>query len=332
MGKPIVVTGAAGFICFHLISRLLKSGRSVIGVDCFDPFYELSIKEKNISDLLRIAEESGAKFHLIRKEFNDLTQNDLEAEAKTISGKPGVSGFIHLGAKAGVRPSLEDPVGYYKANVMGTVNLLEIARLMNVKNFVFASSSSVYGNSSTPPFNENENCDRPISPYASTKRAGELLCATYCHLYGFNIPVLRFFTVFGPRQRPDLAIHKFARLMKKGESITMFGDGSNGRDYTFVEDTVDGIIRAWQWTNDQSGGAYDIFNFGNSKPVPLSEMIREVQDSTGFETEILREPMQPGDVDITWADITHSKEVLGYNPKTPFKDGMKIFAKWFNSL
>lgn len=311
----ILVTGAAGFIGSHLTDRLLALGRDVVGLDSFDPFYAEEIKWTNLEGA-----RGYAGFTLVRGDIRDRDALDALPE--------GIDLVVHLAAKAGVRPSIEDPVGYTGVNLLGTSELLEWSGRRGIEAFVFASSSSVYGNNEKVPFAEADPVDHPISPYAATKKAGELLCHTASHLNGTAIACLRFFTVYGPRQRPDLAIRKFARLLRAGEEIPMFGDGSSSRDYTYVDDTVGGILGALEWVR-ANPGRYDVFNLGNDRTVTLTEMIATIAEEMGVEPCIRRLPMQPGDVDRTWADIGKARGALGYAPQVEFREGVKRFLEWF---
>ena len=236
---------------------------------------------------------------------------------------------MHLAARAGVRPSIQNPILYNDVNVGGTLSLLELARERNIRRFIFASSSSVYGNNKAVPFSESDSVDHPISPYAATKKAGELLCHTYHHLHDIGVLCLRLFTVYGPRQRPDLAIHKFARLMQRGEAVPMYGDGSTERDYTYVDDTLQGVLGAMGFL-DQHPDTFEIVNLGESRMVPLTEMLDTVARTLGVTPEIERLPIQPGDVIRTYADITKARRLLGYDPQTGFEDGVVRFVEWFN--
>lgn len=234
---------------------------------------------------------------------------------------------VHLAAYAGVRPSIESPVLYTEVNLTGTVNLLETSRKRGIRSFVFASSSSVYGNNEKVPFAETDAVDRPISPYAATKKAGELLCHTYHSLYGMNIACLRFFTVFGPRQRPDLAIHKFAKLISEGKPIPFYGDGSTERDYTYIEDIIDGVTKSIDWANEGQG-KFEVFNLGESNTIRLDRMIAAIEDALGAKAIVDKLPMQPGDVNRTNADVSKAREMLGYDPKWHFEDGVRAFVSW----
>ena len=308
-----LVTGAAGFIGSHLCERLLSEGNIVVGLDNFDPFYSREVKEANIA-----AASANDKFKLIEGDIRD---------ADCIEGifeKESVDIIVHLAAKAGVRPSIKDPVAYQDVNINGTVLMLEAAKKYGVKKFVFASSSSVYGNNKKVPFSESDNVDFPISPYAATKKAGELICHTYSHLYDIDMTCLRFFTVYGPRQRPDLAIHKFVKLIEAGEAIPVFGDGSMRRDFTYIDDIIDGVAAAMENCN-----GYEIYNLGESRPVRLDELIAEIEKTLDKKAIINRLPEQPGDVKQTYADVAKAKEKLGYDPKTEIADGLRKFVKWF---
>ena len=311
--QTILVTGAAGFIGSHLSERLIAGGATVIGLDNFDPFYDAEVKRANIAGPM-----SSDRFKLIEGDIRgancvrSILQNDT------------VDIIVHLAAKAGVRPSIEDPVAYQDTNINGTVVMLEAAKEFGVKKFVFASSSSVYGNNEKVPFSENDNVDFPISPYAATKKACELICYTYSHLYDMNMTCLRFFTVYGPRQRPDLAIHKFAKLIEDGKPIPVFGDGSMQRDFTYIDDIIDGVTAAIAKCN-----GYEIYNLGESQPVRLDELIAEIETALGKKATIDRQPPQPGDVNRTYADITKAKRQLGYDPSTDIRVGLKKFVEWF---
>lgn len=308
----ILVTGGAGFIGSNLTDKLLQLGHTVICIDNFDPYYDKKVKQDNIAGPLK-----HQNFILIEGDIRN--QTDLE---KCFSFQP-IDLVIHLAAKAGVRPSIIAPKSYYEVNVSGTLNILEAMRNYGVNKMLFASSSSVYGNNSKVPFSESDNVDYPISPYAATKKASELLCHTYHHLYGFDIFCLRFFTVYGPRQRPDLAIHKFTDLIMKNKPIDVYGDGSSARDYTFVNDTVDGIIKAFERLK-----GFDILNLGESKAISLLAMIEAIEKLLGKKAIKKFLPAQPGDVEITCANITKPKELIGYNPQWNFEEGIKEFLKW----
>ncbi len=313
----ILVTGAAGFIASHLSERLLGAGRSVVGLDNFDDFYDPAIKERN----LRNARDREG-FSLVRGDIRD---------PELLSGLPGdISSIVHIAARAGVRPSIAQPALYYDVNVMGTLQLLEFARERGIRSFVFASSSSVYGNNEKVPFSEDDPVDHPISPYAASKKAGEVLVHSYHHLYDIACLCLRFFTVYGPRQRPDLAIHKFARLLAAGEEIPVYGDGSTQRDYTYVDDILDGVESALRWVESGNGG-YDVVNLGESRTVELRDMIRILSDAMGVSPRMRFLPMQPGDVSRTFADVSRARKLLGYDPKWGFEAGIHRFVEWLEA-
>lgn len=306
-----IVTGAAGFIGSHLCERLLKEGWSVVGIDNFDDFYSPEIKQSNISSCLKDKE-----FSLVEGDIRDTNVvNEILSYGADI--------IVHLAAKAGVRPSIEQPGLYTDVNINGTVTLLEAARNNDIKKFVFASSSSVYGNNKKVPFSEQDNVDFPISPYAATKKSAELICHTYHHLFGISITCLRYFTVYGPRQRPDLAIHKFARLIEKGKPIPVYGDGSMMRDFTYIDDIIDGTTSA---INTCDG--YKIYNLGESRAITVNNLIAEIEKALGKKAVIEHLPLQPGDVFQTYADVTKAQSELGYKPKTAIGDGLKLFVDW----
>lgn len=310
-----LVTGAAGFIGSHLCERLVAQGWHVVGLDNFDPFYDPTIKWQNLAALL-----DNPAFELIQGDIRD------EHTAASALADRDFGVVIHLAARAGVRPSIADPVGYQDVNVNGTAVLLEAARRFDVPRFIFASSSSVYGNNEKVPFSETDNVDYPISPYAATKKAGELLCYTYSHLHGLAVTCLRFFTVYGPRQRPDLAIHKFARLIEQGRPIPVFGDGSMERDFTYIDDILDGVVAAIERCE-----RYDIYNLGESRPVRLDALIGALEKALGKKAVIERHPMQPGDVNRTYADVSKAMDRLGYRPKTALDEGLARFVQWLHS-
>ncbi len=314
MGKQtILITGAAGFIGSHAAEALLGEGYEVVGVDNFCDFYDRAWKENNLKSV-----GGGHRFGV---EEIDIT--DGPRISKLVERTKPVA-ILHLAAMAGVRPSIEQPAYYARVNVEGTTHLLQAAVEHKVGKFLFASSSSVYGNMAKVPFSEEDPVSEPISPYAATKRAGELLCYTYWHLYKLPIFCLRFFTVFGPRQRPDLAIHKFTRLISAGKPIPVFGDGTTSRDYTFVADIVSGILAALQRCD-----RYRIYNLGGSDPVSLAGLIEGLEKALGKKAIIDRRPAQLGDVDRTYADLTRSTKELGYKPQVPLAEGLRRFAAWF---
>lgn len=307
----ILVTGAAGFIGSHLCERLIGNGCTVVGVDNFDDFYDPRIKRRNIGNC-----RQAERFHLIEADIRDAAAMD-EALGR------GVDVIVHLAAKAGVRPSIAEPLVYADVNINGTMVLLEAAKKHAIGKFVFASSSSVYGNNEKVPFSEDDNVDFPISPYAATKKACELICHTYHHLCGTSITCLRFFTVYGPRQRPDLAIHKFARLIERGEPIPVYGDGSMMRDFTYIDDIIDGAVAAI----DKCSG-FNIYNLGESHPIKVNDLIAEIEDALGRKAIKEHLPPQPGDVERTYADVTRAARDLGYHPKTNIRTGLAQFAAW----
>lgn len=321
--RTILVTGGAGFIGSHLSERLLKEGNKVLVIDNFNNYYDPEIKRNNVEEVKKTCAENNIPLENYKVFEGDIRDNKFLKEV--FSNK--IDSIMHLAAMAGVRPSIVDPSLYYDVNITGTVNILENCRENNIKQFVFASSSSVYGNNEKVPFAEIDRVDNPISPYAATKKSGELLCHTYHHLFGMNIACLRFFTVYGPRQRPDLAINKFTTLILEDKEIPFYGDGTTSRDYTFVDDIVDGIVRSINYVNTNDK-IYEIFNLGGDKTVSLIEMVETIEEALGKKAILNKMPMQPGDVNRTCADITHSKEVIGYNPHTTFKDGIIKFVKW----
>jgi UDP-glucuronate 4-epimerase len=311
----VLVTGAAGFIGSHLVEALVRRGDEVVGIDNFDPFYARGMKERNLRDMGRLP---GFRFH---------EQDMLDVEALQQLLTPDTV-IAHLAARAGVRPSIADPVGYARANVTGTAAVLEAARRAGVSRIAFGSSSSIYGDSTPSPFREDAAAVEPVSPYAATKRAAELLILAVAPIYGFRCAALRFFTVYGPRQRPDLAIHAFARRMVEGEVITLFGDGTQARDYTYCDDIVAGVTAAIDWTATAPLGL-EAFNLGGNRSVPTGAMVAELAQALGIEPKLQWGPMQPGDVQRTAADLTRSGAVLGYAPVTPFPEGIRRFVAWF---
>jgi UDP-glucuronate 4-epimerase len=310
----ILVTGGAGFIGSHLVSRLLELGHRITVIDNFDPFYPEAVKQQNIAP-----HRSCPAYQLIRADICDPAA--LEA------GVPvRVDAIVHLAAKAGVRPSIQYPLRYQQTNVAGTHNLLELARARKIRKFLFASSSSVYGVNPNVPWSEDDKVLMPISPYASTKISGELLGHVYSHLFGIQFLALRFFTVYGPGQRPDLAIHKFATLMSAGEPVPVFGDGSTRRDYTYIADIVRGIVAAL----DYEDSAYEVINLGNNRTVTLTEMIEGVGAALGLRPRLRVLPAQAGDVPQTWANIGKAARLLGYQPRVSLAEGLGRFAEWFH--
>jgi UDP-glucuronate 4-epimerase len=308
--RHVLVTGGAGFIGSHLVTSLLQDGHRVTVLDNFDPFYDRAIKERNIAP-----HRGHARWRLVEGDLRD-----RPAMARSLTGE--YDAIVHLAARAGVRPSIEDPETYQDVNVRGTQNMLELAREWGVKQFVFASSSSVYGVNPRVPWSEEDHVLQPISPYASTKVSGELLGHVYSHLYGIRFIALRFFTVYGPGQRPDLAIAKFAELIRSGRPIPVFGDGSTRRDYTFIDDIVGGLRGALQYDRTM----YEVVNLGNNQTVALLEMIRELEGALDTQATIMRLPLQPGDVPQTWARVDKARDLFGYQPRTPFREGIRKFV------
>ncbi|MCS3755661.1 GDP-mannose 4,6-dehydratase [Salinibacter ruber] len=312
----LVVTGGAGFIGGHLCRRLLHDGHRVTAIDNFDPFYPRAIKEEGIDDFPR------ETFTLIE---TDICNTDTILQALHARD---VDAIVHLAARAGVRPSIEAPMAYEETNVGGTQSMLEVAQKLDIDTFLFGSSSSVYGNNDKVPFAENDPVRKPISPYAATKRSGELLAHTFHHLYDMTVHCLRFFTVYGPRQRPDLAIHKFARQLLTDQPITMYGNGTSSRDYTYVADIVDGIVRSLRRAKGLDEPEYEIINLGGSETTQLKALISGIAEAMDITPEIEQLPTQPGDVKRTYADISKAQELLGYEPDTPIDEGLQKFADW----
>jgi len=311
--KRILITGAAGFIGSHVAERLLERGDQVTGVDDFNTYYEPAIKRRNVAQAL--------------------VHPNYTLHETDICDEPGIMDLfrqtrpevvVHLAARAGVRPSLTDPNLYHRVNVIGSQHILDACRSINVSHLVFASSSSVYGGCTEVPFREDNPVHRPISPYAATKRMNELQAHVYSHVYGLNVTMLRFFTVYGPRQRPDMAIHKFTQLILNGEPVPVFGDGSSARDYTYIDDILDGVIKAVD-----KPFRYEIFNLGESHTTRLSELVDLIARHVGKPAKIKPLPPQPGDVEITYADIEHARQLLGYSPKTSMDEGVGRFVAWY---
>ena len=315
--KTYLITGGAGFIGSSLSERLIKEGNRVVAIDNFCDFYNHTIKENNVKELIK-----NSNFKLYRNDIRD------RESVKKIFEENNIDIVMHLAAMAGVRTSIKKPALFQEVNCMGTQNILEEMKAHNVKNLVMASSSSVYGNCKEVPFKENMIVDFAISPYAATKKANEVMTHVYHKLFDMNVIMLRFFTVYGPKQRPDLAINKFTRLMLEDKEIPMFGDGTTSRDYTYIDDIVDGIIRSCNYV-ENNNDVYEILNLGNSSPVSLKEMINTIGQAIGVEPKIKQLPMQPGDVDRTFADISKAKKLIGYNPKTSFKEGIENFVEWY---
>jgi len=310
-----LITGGAGFIGSHLCEALLNRDWQVVALDNFDTFYDPAIKRANLTQCLA------------NNNFT-LTQGDIRDRplVESLLQDGDIDVLVHLAAKAGVRPSIADPIAYYDVNIMGTACLLEAARKYNLRKFIFGSSSSVYGNNKKIPFAETDNADLPISPYAATKRACELLCHTYYHLFGINITCLRFFTVYGPRQRPDLAIHQFTRLIEAHQPIPVFGDGTMSRDFTYIDDIIAGVLAAI----DRCKG-FNIYNLGESQPIVLRDLVTAIEKAVGKKAIIDRKPLQPGDVQRTFADISLARSELDYNPRTDLATGLERFVTWFRS-
>jgi UDP-glucuronate 4-epimerase len=315
----ILLTGGAGFIGSHVAEALLRRGAQLRIVDNLDDFYPPAWKRANLQDVQRVG-----NFDLFEADIAD-------AEAmRGVFARSRPEAIVHLAARAGVRPSIEQPRLYERVNVAATVNLLELAREFGVQQFIFGSSSSVYGATSRAPFSEDQLELRPISPYAATKLAGEMLGYTYSHLYRLPVICLRFFTVYGARQRPDLAIHKFTALMEAGKPVPIFGDGSTGRDYTYVDDIVAGVLASLDYA--PTGDApFEVFNLGNSHPVKLNDLVELLEQATGKKAIREVKPSQPGDVPLTWADVSKSARLLGYKPSTPLEAGLKEFVAWYRS-
>ena len=311
----ILVTGGAGFIGSHLVEKLLASGHQVAILDDFDDFYDPGIKQANVAAVAK-----SVTIHHI-----DLRDS---VSVRNLFHHQKFEAIAHLAARAGVRPSIQHPQLYYDTNVSGTLHLLEAARVTGVERFIFASSSSVYGVSKKVPFSEDQHLTQTISPYAATKIAGEFLCSTYSHLYQMRVVALRYFTVYGPRQRPDLAIHKFTQRIYVDQPIDQFGDGTTRRDYTYIDDVIQGTMAALEY----SGALFDIFNLGESETIQLKDLIWAIENALGKKAKINRLPEQPGDVPLTCADISKARKLLGYNPTTRLSDGLPRFIDWFLCL
>ena len=307
-----LVTGGAGFIGSHFVEKLLAAGHEVVTLDDFNDFYDPRTKQANIASFAK-----DVAVHLV-----DLRDG---ATVRSLFRHERFDTIAHLAARAGVRPSIQHPRLYYDTNVIGTLHLLEAARVTGVERFIFASSSSVYGASKTVPFSEDQFLTQTLSPYGATKIAGEFLCSTYSHLYQMRVVALRYFTVYGPRQRPDLAIHQFTRRIYAGQPIDQFGDGSTRRDYTYIDDIIQGTMAAL----DYDGPLYDVFNLGESQTIQLKDLISAVENALGKKAKINKLPEQPGDMPLTYADISKAKKLLGYNPITKLNQGLPKFVEWF---
>ncbi len=317
MAAHILVTGGAGFIGSHLISRLIGRGQRVTVLDDFNDFYDPARKRANVAPML-----GRDDYRLIEGDIRDAEL--VERVFDPANNQGGFDAVVHLAARAGVRPSLAQPILYEEVNCIGTLNLLEAARRHGPEVFVFGSSSSVYGINRKVPLCEDDPVDLPISPYATTKRTGELMCFNYHHLYGLKTPCLRFFTVFGPAQRPEMAIHKFTRRLARGETIPLFGNGDSRRDYTYIDDIVAGIVAAL----DLAPG-FEIFNLGGAETTRLGDLVRWLAEELAVEPRIEYLPDQPGDVPITYADVSKAERILGYAPKVPIRDGLRRFVAWY---
>jgi UDP-glucuronate 4-epimerase len=317
----VLVTGAAGFIGSHVCEALVARGDDVVGVDNFDAFYSRAVKERNLEGL-----RTMPRFRFLEA---DIVRQPLPLD--------GVSVVLHLAARPGVRPSLEDPAAYSETNVTGTVRVLEAARRAGIRRVVFGSSSSVYGDATPAPFSEEGAAAWPISPYAASKRAGELMAHAFAHLYGMQIASLRFFTVYGPRQRPDLAIHRFTDLIARGQPVRMYGDGSSERDYTYITDCVDGVLAAVEWTarprsQSEGGGVAEAINIGGGARVRLDRLIEVIARTLGREARVERHPEQPGDVRLTDADLRRAERELGFRPKVGIEAGIRQFVRWYEAI
>lgn len=317
------ITGGVGFIGSHISEELLRRGNNIIIIDNFNDYYNPKLKEKNYQCIMKTATKTKSFCKLYRGDIRDKKLID------EIFNNHRIDAVISLAANAGVRPSIDNPTYYVDVNLMGLTNLLEACRYHSISNFIFVSSSSVYGNNKKVPFSEKDNVDNPISPYAATKKAGELLCYTYHTLFDFNIACLRYFTVYGPRQRPDLAINKFVRFMMDGKPIPMFGDGTTARDYTYVSDIVEGTIKALDYIINSDKKIYEIFNLGGSRPISLIDLIKCIGNILRVTPDIKKLPMQPGDVNITFSDYSHAKKILNYNPQVTIEDGLSKFIDWY---
>jgi len=311
----ILITGGAGFIGSHISERLIKIGHNIICIDNFNDFYDPKIKEDNLANII-----NNKRFKLFPIDILD------KKKINKIFLENNIDLVIHLAARAGVRPSIANAELYEIVNVQGTINLLEECKRNNVNKFIFASSSSVYGGNKKTPFSENDQVDKPVSPYAMTKKSGERICYTYHYLYNIQVFAFRFFTVYGPRQRPEMAIHKFVREMMDGRDINIYGNGKSSRDYTYIDDIIDGITNSLDIIS-----GYEIFNLGNSKPINIIELIKIIEDQTGLNANIVYAEKQPGDVFCTYSDISKAKRMINYNPKVSIEVGIKRFIEWYKS-
>ena len=340
--KTYLVTGGAGFIGSHLVEKLLKNGNKVINIDNFNEFYNYNIKVKNVLDSTgKIQKNDDGEIKVnelqdLKKlvdsenyilEIVDITNMEILEE---IFQRNEIDTVIHLAAMAGVRPSIEKPLLYEKVNIRGTMNILELINKYNIKKFICASSSSVYGNNEKVPFSEKDNVDRAISPYAATKKSCEIIGHSYHHLYDIDTIMLRFFTVYGPRQRPDLAIHKFTKAIIEEKEIPFYGDGTTQRDYTYIDDIIDGVLKSIIYL-EKNENIYEIINLGESETISLRKMVKTLENEIGKKAVLKKLSMQPGDVNRTFADISKAKELIGYDPKTKFEEGIKKFVNWYRN-
>ena len=340
--KTYLVTGGAGFIGSHLVEKLLKNGNKVINVDNFNEFYNYNIKVKNVLDSTgKIQKNDDGEIKVnelqdLKKlvdsenyilEIVDITNMEILEE---VFQRNKIDTVIHLAAMAGVRPSIEKPLLYEKVNIRGTMNILELINKYNIKKFICASSSSVYGNNEKVPFSEKDNVDRAISPYAATKKSCEIIGHSYHHLYDIDTIMLRFFTLYGPRQRPDLAIHKFTKAIIEEKEIPFYGDGTTQRDYTYIDDIIDGVLKSIIYL-EKNKNIYEIINLGESETISLRKMVKTLENEIGKKAVLKKLSMQPGDVNRTFADISKAKELIGYDPKTKFEEGIKKFVNWYRN-
>jgi len=323
------ITGGAGFIGSHLCEALLKSGRIVVTLDNFDPFYDPAIKEQNlqaIKEMMQREKIEASRFRWIKGDIRDRELLNTIFEGLKEQGRP--ISIIHIAAKAGVRPSIDNAPLYTDVNIIGTQNIFEVAKQFDVQKIIYASSSSVYGENKKVPFSEEDRVDLPISPYAMTKKSNELLAYTYHHLYDIDMIGLRFFTVYGPRQRPDLAISKFTRMIDSGEEIPFYGDGTTRRDYTYIDDIIDGVMKTLHYIENENG-IYEIINLGESQTTTLRDLVRHIENAVDKKAMIHTLPMQPGDVPQTFADISKAKRLIGYNPATLIEEGIVKYVIWY---
>ena len=340
--KTYLVTGGAGFIGSHLVEKLLKNGNKVINIDNFNEFYNYNIKVKNVLDSTgKIQKNDDGEIKVnelqdLKKlvdsenyilEIVDITNMEILEE---VFQRNEIDTVIHLAAMAGVRPSIEKPLLYEKVNIRGTMNILELINKYNIKKFICASSSSVYGNNEKVPFSEKDNVDRAISPYAATKKSCEIIGHSYHHLYDIDTIMLRFFTVYGPRQRPDLAIHKFTKAIIEEKEIPFYGDGTTQRDYTYIDDIIDGVLKSIIYL-EKNKNIYEIINLGESETISLRKMVKTLENEIGKKAVLKKLSMQSGDVNRTFADISKAKELIGYDPKTKFEEGIKKFVNWYRN-